>query len=100
MNDTTTILKSALNAFGTKLRNTAHNIANLSRENARPLETALQSQPGGGVSAETRSGSSEDRVDLSEEAVAMLEAEHGFKAALAMLKTDDEIKKASLDIVA
>jgi flagellar hook protein FlgE len=97
-NDITSISLSALNAYSTMMNNSAHNIANANTDNFKALETKMQDQAGGGVSAQTARSRIEDRVDLSKEVVNMMIAENGIKANIKSIKTAQE--KSVIDIIA
>ncbi len=91
------IASSALQAFGQKLRATAHNLANLNNPDASSQQVSMSELPDGGVRATQQSV---DRVDLSREVVNLIEVEHGFNANLAVIKQEDEQTEALLDILA
>jgi len=82
------------------MNNTAHNIANVNTDNFRALETNMQDQVNGGVSAQTTRSQVEDRVDLSKEVVNMMIAETGIKANIKALKSAHETQKSVIDIIA
>lgn len=44
-------------------------------------------------------GPPEDVVDLSVEAVALMEAKNGFSASLKMVETGDEMQRSTLDLL-
>jgi len=52
-----------------------------------------------GAGAASVSGMPVDQVDLSKEAVTQMSAKNDFAANLAVLKTADEIEKATIDMM-
>jgi len=93
------IARGALSAFGSKLQGAAANIANMNSPGYRPSVTTLASRVDGGVEARLAERPEGDTVDISTEAVAMIEAEHGVKAAVVLIKTEDERQQTTLDIL-
>jgi flagellar basal-body rod protein FlgC len=89
------IATSALAAYGVRQAVTANNIANLNTENFKASDTVFEERRGGGVTASVRQG--EDRVDISREAVDMLETKNGYEANLKTLKVNDEMEKELLE---
>ena len=89
---------SAINAYGTMLNNTANNIANVNTETYKALETTMQENVGGGVTA-TTSRTNADRVDLSKEVVDMMIAKDGMQANIAVVRTTSETQKSVIDML-
>lgn len=98
MNGINTISGNALQAFGTGLRVTAHNVANLNTDDFKASRVTFQENTGGGVSA--AAAGTRDSVDISREAVNLLTNTQGFKANLSVLKAADEMTKQLLSIKA
>jgi flagellar basal-body rod protein FlgC len=90
------IATSALTAYGVRQAVTANNIANMNTENFKSSDTVFEERRGGGVTASVRQG--EDSVDISREAVDMLETKNGYEANLKTLKVNNEMEKDLLDI--
>ena len=90
---------SALRAFDTYLSSTANNIANINTEGYSQNEVSFQESPGGGVTTTVGRESGVDRVDLSREAVALIEAQRGFEANTKVIKAEDEKFESLLDVM-
>jgi flagellar hook protein FlgE len=91
------IASSALSAYGIRLAVTANNIANLNTENFKASDTVFEERKGGGVTASVRQG--EDSVEISKEAVEMLETKNGYEANLKSLTVNDRMEKDLLDMM-
>lgn len=105
MLDALSIALSGLTAQKQRLAVTASNVANVSTEGYKPLEARLSSQTiagegGAGVTASVGEKAGSDSVDLSEEAVNLIVTKAAFKANLAVIKTQDEMTSALLDVLA
>ncbi len=93
-----------------RLSRSAQNVANLNTDGYVPVAPIAQADLGGGVSMHnppaqsspnyTSSGriDSESGTDLAQETVEQIGALTAFKANIAVLKTDDEMQRAVLDI--
>jgi flagellar hook protein FlgE len=90
---------SAINAYGTMLNNTANNIANVNTETYKSLDTTMQENAGGGVTATTSRDPNADRVDLSKEVVDMMIAKNGMQANVAVIRTASETQKSVIDML-
>jgi flagellar hook protein FlgE len=104
--DVTGIALSGLRAASAGLAVQANNVANQLSEGFKAKRVTLADQPGGGVQVQ---GPSEDptpavvggsNVDLPTETVAGLGFEVMYKANLKVLKTQDELTRATLDLKA
>lgn len=89
---------SALQAYGTGLQVTAHNMANLNTEGFTASRTTFQENGAGGVSA--TAANTRDSVDISREATTLLSDKNGFKANLTVLKTAGDMTGELLNIKA
>ncbi len=87
-----------LNAYQERLNKIAQNTANVLTEGYRPLETVFRQDSAGGVRAETRAMEKEDIVDLSKEITDKIAVETGYKAAISVVKTEQEMMQALLNI--
>jgi flagellar hook protein FlgE len=90
------IASSALAAYGVSQAVTANNIANLNTENFKASSTVMEERKDGGVTVSIKQG--EDRVDISREAVDMLETKNGYEASLKTVKINDQMEKELLDM--
>ncbi len=99
MNSILSTALSGLNAFRTKLQTTAHNIANMATEDYKPLEAGINQGENGQVEVKVTQSEEASYVDISKEAVDMMQAKHGFKANLAVIKAADEMDESTLDIM-
>ncbi len=95
MNSVNGIATSALTAYGVRQAVTANNVANLNTDNFKASSTVFKENKGGGVTASVRQG--EDSVEISKEAVDMLETKNGYEANLKTLKVNDQMEKELLD---
>ena len=98
-NDITSISQSALSAYQTMVNNTANNVANLTTEGYKPLETRMQDTAGGGVIARTARDENAYTVDLSKEMVDLITADIGVKANIEALKSAQDTQKSIVDIL-
>ena len=90
------IAASALTAYGVRQAVTANNIANLNTSNYKASYTVMRETREGGVSASVHQGV--DSVDLSKEAVDMLNTASGYETNLKTLTVKDRMEKDLLDI--
>jgi flagellar basal-body rod protein FlgC len=108
---------SGLQAFATKIENTANNIANMNTEGFKKDRVVLSAQapqgvkatieqldtPGAVIAESTDQGVQmieQSNVDLSEEMPEMLLDEYGYTANLKTLQTADQMMQSLLDIKA
>lgn len=96
MNSTSTIALSGMQAAQTRLRVSAHNVANLQTEGFRRQQVLQTQQPGGGVNA-VPVRSATPGPDLVRDAVEQLQAKHAFVANFAVFKAADAMAGALLD---
>lgn len=89
---------SALQAYGTGLQTTAHNVANLNTDGYMTSSATFQGNGAGGVT--TSVSNTRDTVDISKEATNLLSDGNGFKANLNVLRAADEMTKELLSIKA
>lgn len=97
MNETSAIAQSGIEAYSTKMEVTANNIANLNSDNFKASRVVMNESGNGGVNAVVTQ--TEDRVDISREAVEMLSTSAGFKANLQVIKAGNEMSQSLLDII-
>lgn len=97
MNDVSSVARSGMDAFTTKLEVTANNVANVNSDNFTASRVTMQERGNGGV--DTTIAKTGDKVDISREAVEMLSTVSGFKANLQMAKVEKEMSKSMLDII-
>jgi flagellar hook protein FlgE len=107
---------SALKAFGTKMDNTAKNIANINTDDYKKTRAELKENSNGGVKVDikhidtpgptiTTMDGNELRkrelsnVDLTEEMSEMITTKHGYTANLKAVETQNEMLGDALDIV-
>lgn len=108
---------SALQAFSTKIGNTAHNVANMNTDGFKKSRVLLSEQypqgvgaiveqddlsgPGAGGAVEQGQGqTTPSDVDLSAEIPEMMTTVHGYKANLKTLQAADQMLATLLDIKA
>jgi flagellar basal body rod protein FlgC len=97
MADISEISGSALAAFGVRQAVTANNVANLNRPDFKASSTVMEEKKEGGVTASVTRG--KDSVEISKEAVDMLETANGYGANLKALQVANKITKDVLDIM-
>ena len=100
MTDALSIAQSGMQSATVRLRNSAHNVANLATDDFRDLRTVQQTRPGGGSVALTQRDSDPRPVDLVNEVVEQSKASTQFKAAVRVIETDLEMKGTLLDAFA
>jgi flagellar hook-associated protein FlgK len=93
------IALSGLQAAGTRLGVSAHNVANSTTPGFKPDEAVQKPQESGGVIVDVRSGEFEG-VSLDQEVANQLVAGYDYKANLQVLKTQNELDQSLLDITA
>jgi len=97
MADISGIATGALAAYGVRQAVTANNIANLNSPGFKASNTVMKENREGGVDAVVTQ--CPDSVDLSKEAVDMLETANGYGANLKALQVSDRMAKDLLDIM-
>lgn len=91
------IAASALTAFGVRQAVTANNVANLNTTDFKASYTVMKENKGGGVSASVVRG--EDSVEISKEAVDMLDTANGYEANLKTLQVKNRMEQDLIDIL-
>jgi flagellar basal-body rod protein FlgC len=89
MSGITNAANSALQAFSTSQQVTANNIANMNTDGFKSSRTVFQEVSPSGVIASA--AKTEDAVDISREATALISNTQGFKANLKTLQASDEM---------
>jgi flagellar basal body rod protein FlgB len=92
------IASSALASYGLNQAVTANNIANIATPGFKASTAVTQEVKGGGVHSVVRQG--QDTVDISREAVNLLANRTDFTANLKVLKTENDMTKKLLNILA
>ncbi len=103
---------SALYAFGNKLSNIGHNVANVNTngykktvatitedENRLPRVNLMQSNQPGAIILEEGLFKETSNVDLAEEFPQMLIAQRGYEANISALKAQSDLIKSVVDMV-
>ncbi len=96
MNSTASIALSGMNAAQTRLRASAHNVANLATEGFQRQQVQQTPQPGGGVTAQI-GRADVPGADLAQDVVDQLAAKNAFLANLAVFKTSNKMAGVLLD---
>lgn len=104
---------AALFAFGKKLSNTAHNVANVNTDGYKkwvatitedgqglPEVTLLRSDSPGPLIVEEDGVREGSNVDLTEEMPQMMIAQRGYEANIKALKTQTDVLESIIDILA
>ena len=97
MADVSGIATSVLTAFGVRQSVTANNVANINTPDFKASYTVMKENNEGGVTASVVQG--EDRVEISKEAVDMLETVNGYKANLKTIQVQDQMGKDLIDML-
>jgi flagellar basal-body rod protein FlgB len=97
MADISGISGSALAAYGVRQAVTANNIANIDTPGFKASSAVMKESREGGVTASVARG--EDSVEISKEAVDLLDTANGYGANLKALKVSDRMAKDVLDIL-
>jgi len=97
MADISGISGSALAAFGVRQAVTTNNIANLNTPGFKASFLEMKETREGGVGAVVKQGP--DNVEISKEAVDMLDTANGYEANLKALQVADRMAKDILDIM-
>lgn len=98
MNSVNDISNSALTAYGIRQAVTAHNVANLNTDDFKASTAINKEKENGGVSTSVLKSS--DSVDISREAVNMINNSSGYKANVKTMKAAAEMSKELLNIKA
>ena len=99
MSTTSSIALSGMQAAQTRLRASAHNVANLATEDFRRQEVQQTARPQGGVDADMVRAPVAGPA-LVRDLVEQLEARNAFLANLAVFKSHDKLAGALLDLKA
>jgi len=97
MADISGISGSALAAFGVRQAVTANNVANINTPDFKASSAVMKENREGGVTASVARG--EDSVEISKEAVDLLETATGYGANLKALQVSERMTKDLLDIM-
>ena len=89
---------SGIRAAGTRLRSSAHNVANLLTESFRPERVVQQDRAGGGVTASVERAATPQPVDLAGELVDQQLASLQGKASMRAIDTQLDVLGSLLDI--
>ncbi len=100
MDDALTIARSGLQTAQVRMRNSAHNVANLVTDDFHNHRTVQASRAGGGSTATTRVDTSPREVSLVHEIVEQSRAKIQFKASARVIATDLDMKGTLLDALA
>lgn len=113
MNSVSSIALSSMTVASARMARSAANVANVNTDGYAAQREVARDQANGGVSSEAaptyaphptfERGAEEvlgSNTDLVSETVEQLGASQQFKAAIALLKTDQEMQKSLLDIKA
>ncbi|HEX2966083.1 MAG TPA: flagellar basal body rod C-terminal domain-containing protein [Syntrophorhabdaceae bacterium] len=103
---------SALYAFGNKLSNTAHNVANVNTNgykktvatitedsNSLPQVNLMQSDQPGAIILEDGLLKETSNVDLAEEFPQMMIAQRGYEANIRALQVQNDLLKSAIDMI-
>lgn len=96
--DAVSVALSGASAAAVRLRNSAHNVANLQTTGFHPHETVLEEQEGGGVKAVTRRDPEQEEVNLGKEFVEQELAKEQYEAALRVTKMAAQLPLVFLGI--
>jgi flagellar basal body rod protein FlgB len=97
MADISGISGSALAAFGVRQAVTANNVANINTPGFKASSVVMEEKREGGVTASVTRG--EDNVEISKEAVDMLDTANGYGANLKALQVAERMTKDILDVM-
>lgn len=98
MADVLGITSTALTAYGIRQGVTGNNMANLNTDGFKASSVVMKETKTGGVNASVTQGP--DKVEISREAVNMLDNVNGNKANLKAVHVADEMTKDILDLMA
>ncbi|MCP4037509.1 MAG: flagellar basal body rod protein [bacterium] len=100
MNDTLSIARSGMESAQVRMRNSAHNVANMVTEGFRNHRTVQVSRAGGGSAASTTIDNGPRPVSLVNEIAEQSRASFQFKASARTLETALDMKGTLLDAFA
>lgn len=109
MNSVSSIALSSMSHASARLSRSAHNVANVNTAGFEAQRVVASEAPNGGVTSQTQptydaAMSYQDVIgsntDLISETVEQISSLHQFKAAVALLKTDQEMMSTLLDVKA
>lgn len=100
MNDALSIARSGVQSAEVRLRNSAHNIANVATPDFKNRRTVQVSQEGGGSRASTLVDSAPGEVSLAHEFVEQSLASFQYKASVRVVQTNLDLKGSLLDAFA
>ena len=92
--------RSGVQAAATRQAASAHNVANLTTQDFRPLRVTQSEQAGGGVEARVDRAPDPTGTDLVRGTVEQIQARTQFKASVAVMAVADETLGSLLDIFA
>lgn len=98
--DVNSVALSGVAAAATRMRNSAHNVANLQTNGFHPHETVLEEQEGGGVKAVTRTDPQTEGTNLAKEFIEQKLAREQFEASLRVIEQAAQLTAAFLGIAA
>ncbi len=96
--DASSVALSGVAAAAARMRNSAHNIANLQTNGFHPHETVLEEQDGGGVKAVTREDPEREETNLAQEMIEQRRAREQFEASLRVIEKAAQLTAAFLGI--
>lgn len=88
---------SALTAFGTGLKVTANNIANMNTTGFKPSSATMNEEENGGVKV-TLSQSQNPEVDIAKELTDMMIEKIAIQVNVKSLQTEDQVYKSLIDL--
>lgn len=91
---------SGLESSATRHAVSAHNVANLTSEDFRPLRAQQSEREGGGSQTTVRQADDPAPVELSHEVVEQIRARVQFEASLGVLRTTSELTGQLVDLLA
>ena len=100
MNDALSIARSGMQSAQVRLRNSAHNVANVLTPDFKNHRTVQVSQEGGGSRASTIIDREPREVSLASEFVEQSLASFQYKASVRVLQTNLDLKGSLLDAFA
>ncbi len=98
--DTLSVALSGLQSADLRLDASAHNVANLTTEEVRPLRVVQEERLGGGSVARIDRAASPRPVDRLHEAVEQIRARSQYIASLRVLAVEDDLRGQLTDILA
>ncbi len=98
--DAFSIARSGIDAASARQAVSAHNVANLTSEDFRPLRTTQVERAAGGSEARVSQAASPEPVELSREIVEQVLARVQLEASLGVLRTSSEMTGRLVDVLA